>query len=121
MSLENLDLSYNKISKIPSTINDLVRLRELNIEFNQLKDIDNLNLTSLVDLRLSNNKIRSLPNINQLINLQRLYIASNGLNISNQTFYLNNLISICLGENEIKNINSLFLMGIHAGQRPLMA
>ncbi|KAH0620203.1 hypothetical protein JD844_020248 [Phrynosoma platyrhinos] len=65
-SLRKLDLSHNRIKKLPATIGDLVCLQELNLQDNHLESFNvalcNSTLQkSLRSLDLSQNKIRALP------------------------------------------------------------
>ncbi|XP_044292319.1 leucine-rich repeat protein 1 isoform X2 [Varanus komodoensis] len=64
--LRKLDLSHNRIKKLPATIGDLVCLQELNLQDNQLESFGvalcNSTLQkSLQSLDLSQNKIQALP------------------------------------------------------------
>lgn len=63
-NLVTLDLSKNSISQISSHLNSLFVLRNLYLDSNQLRQIDNhslKNLTSLQDLGLANNALEKVP------------------------------------------------------------
>ncbi|XP_062974347.1 leucine-rich repeat protein 1 [Elgaria multicarinata webbii] len=78
-SLRKLDLSHNRIKKLPATIGDLVNLQELNLQDNHLESfcvaLCNSTLRkSLQSLDLSQNKIQALPaqfcHLRELIHLK---------------------------------------------------
>jgi Leucine-rich repeat (LRR) protein len=71
-ALRKLDLSFNRISKIDN-LDSLKELRELNLSFNQIEAIDNLHkLPQLRVVNLNNNKIRMLENLKGLRKLETL-------------------------------------------------
>ncbi|CAG5106181.1 Similar to lgr4: Leucine-rich repeat-containing G-protein coupled receptor 4 (Danio rerio) [Cotesia congregata] len=87
-SLENLseliylDMSENKISEINNALNNLVQLKTLILENNQLIDIPNIsNLKNLEYFSVSNNNLTSLKryNFDNLLNLKILKLSHNGL------------------------------------------
>ena len=56
-SIKQVDLSLNKIESLPDDIDDYTSLFELDLSYNNLKNIPNLqNLTNLVFLKLSHNQ-----------------------------------------------------------------
>ncbi|KAI9245437.1 hypothetical protein BY458DRAFT_551481 [Sporodiniella umbellata] len=79
-----LDISRNKLSRLPSQIVYLKQLRVLNVMSNRLSDISTelLELEHLQVLNLSQNQIKSLPPEmpNLLCNLVTLRIAANQIN-----------------------------------------
>lgn len=65
-NLRKLDLSHNRIKKLPATTGDLVSLQELNLQDNQLESFSmalchSSLRKSLQSLDLSQNKIAALP------------------------------------------------------------
>lgn len=65
-NLKKLDLSHNRIKKLPATIGDLIHLQELNLNDNHLESFSvalcqSTLKKSLRSLDLSKNKIKALP------------------------------------------------------------
>ncbi|XP_041111141.1 lumican-like [Polyodon spathula] len=82
-SLEMLYVDHNGISKLPDNyLQKLPKLQYLRISHNQLVDsgipADFFNVTSLIELDLSFNKLRSIPAVNE--NLENLYLQVNEIN-----------------------------------------
>ncbi|KAK1168822.1 lumican [Acipenser oxyrinchus oxyrinchus] len=82
-SLEMLYADHNEISKLPDNyLQKLPKLQYLRISHNQLVDssipADFFNVTSLIELDLSFNKLQSIPVVNE--NLENLYLQVNKLN-----------------------------------------
>jgi len=77
--LEELDLRGNKISSLPAEFGELKELRKLDLYENQLSFITPLlNLISLEELKIGDNKIEDIPdNIDMLKNLKALSLSSN--------------------------------------------
>lgn len=76
-ALEELDLSNNKISKIPD-LGRCRKIQELDISRNQVSDLSGLKgLPSLTVLRAENNQIATLESLGKLRGLQELYLSSN--------------------------------------------
>jgi Leucine-rich repeat (LRR) protein len=62
MSLKILDLSHNRISDMPNDFGNLLAIRELNLAYNKLRQIDPV--TMLIRLRIlnvSHNLLTSIP------------------------------------------------------------
>lgn len=100
-SLQKLDLSYNHLLHVPADIPGLAHLQELDLtsnyleEFttwplasmqilalgsNKLTDLQYLgNFSNLIELYLSDNKLHAVPDLSNLIHLQVLDLADNGL------------------------------------------
>ena len=79
--LQEIDLSFNKITKIDILFNcEFSELKKLNLSHNEISDIsclkDNLKCEKLVHLDLSDNKITKLNKI-KLINLNCLKLLNN--------------------------------------------
>ncbi len=68
-----------KISSLPSSIDNLTNLESLYLEWNDLQELPNSfsSLTSLKNLAISNNYLSSLPYIGSLINLTYLDLGYN--------------------------------------------
>ncbi|RXM27302.1 Lumican [Acipenser ruthenus] len=82
-ALEMLYADHNEISKLPvNYLQKLPKLQYLRISHNQLVDsgipADFFNVTSLIELDLSFNKLQSIPVINE--NLENLYLQVNEIN-----------------------------------------
>jgi internalin A len=78
--LTHLDISDNKLRKIPDELGYLVNLTYLNLSKNQLSEVpDTLEmLRYLTDLDLSQNRLKAIPRVlGRHENLKRLYISSN--------------------------------------------
>ena len=69
IALENLEPDRNNLTHIPLSINALIKLKRLSIGFNQLKNVDIINLPSLTSLYLTGNNLTNLPgNIGKSMN-----------------------------------------------------
>ena len=76
-SLRRLDLSFNKLTKIDN-LDSLKELRELNLSFNQIEMIEHLGkLPNLRVVTLNHNKIRKIENLKNLRKLEVLNLAGN--------------------------------------------
>lgn len=100
--LKVLDLSRNRLREVPFDLSKLVNLTSLNLSYNDLEqlpkfdnkklstfdasnnklndfaEISNVNMTCLQELKLSNNKIKTIPNnINVLPSLKTLDLSHN--------------------------------------------
>lgn len=84
-SLRKLDLSHNRIKKLPATIGDLVCLQELSLQDNHLEEFSPALCSStlqksLQSLDLSQNRIQALPAaFCQLRELVHLKLDENGM------------------------------------------
>jgi len=78
---QRLDLSNNKITKIPSTFSLLVKLEELYVMSNNLESLpENLSPATLRVVKASNNNINRLPeSIRFCVNLEVLHMDGNPL------------------------------------------
>ena len=111
VTLRKLDLSFNRILKIDN-LDSLKELRELNLSFNLIETIDNLHkIPQLRSVNLNQNKIRQLENLRGLRKLEILSIAGNlleDLTISGGGEPLLELKEINAGKNKIQVIKSSF-------------
>ena len=104
-----LSLASNKFSKIPVSVFYLQNLIFFDISNNMINQIDeNLfaNLSKLIKLNLSNNRLKYIPStIRIMSNLQELFIDKNELeNIPNEIIYLRYLKKLNIGYNQIQVI-----------------
>ena len=108
-----LSLASNKFNKIPTSIYYLQNLIFFDISNNMINEIDeNLfgNLSKLIKLNLSSNKLRYIPkSIQNMINLQELYLDKNELqSIPNELINLRLLKILKIGWNKISTIQPNF-------------
>ena len=83
-TLQRLDLSYNKISKIPEGISSLKKLKVLKLFFNNITTLPKSigRLESLEELDLHSNRIENLPkSITNLKALKILELTNNNLKL----------------------------------------
>ncbi len=105
--LNSLNLSNNKLVNITiNTFNGLTRLNLLDLSFNQLKsfEVNNSGLMKLKCLYLNNNQLTSIKIIQNLINLESLYLDDNYIEI----YCFNGLFKLkwlTMQNNQIKSIN----------------
>lgn len=101
--LKNVNLSNNTISNF-SALNGMSSLQEINISNNNLTNLPSeiTSLTSLKSLNASNNNITQFTNLQNLQNLEWLSLENNSLvNIPTEISSLQNLIHLNLGRNKI--------------------
>jgi len=88
--LEHLDLSYNEIEVIENL--DGLNLQKLNLMNNRIKLITGLdNLPNLIELNISKNQISRLKGLQSLVNLRYLYLSSNLISRAKQVAYISEL------------------------------
>lgn len=83
VQLEQLNISFNAISAIPSNISFLGGLKKLDCRNNWIKQLPNefCKLKSLQILHLSHNLLEELPGeFSNLLNLKQIYLENNRLN-----------------------------------------
>ena len=99
-SIEMLDLSHNNISECSNYLHCLVKLKKLNLSFNNLSTIPSLcdrdGFSTIEYLDLSYNNIESIESdrVDKLESLKYLNLKSNLLNSINQLNNLNKLASV---------------------------
>lgn len=110
--LEKLSLSNVQLSYIyPTTMNDLVKLLELDLSHNQIQVLDDIfnNTIHLKVLKLHNNQLIAVPNVCSLINLEILTLNDNEIPyIDHQQFAckMSSLKQLWLNNNQIMFISS---------------
>ncbi|MBK8444787.1 MAG: leucine-rich repeat domain-containing protein [Sphingobacteriales bacterium] len=103
-----LDLGGFGLTTIPSELDNLAHLQELNLSYNNISEIKGLdNLSNLQQLYLDNNQISEIKGLDMLSNLQRLDLYSNK---NSEIMVLDNLGSLQelnLYDNQISEIKGL--------------
>lgn len=101
--LQHLDLSDNKLTKIPPEIGQCTDLESLNLDNNYLRLLPRQigSLKNLIQLTVQKNKLRYLPDeIGKLTNLTALNVSENQLNLLPlTTATLKNLRTVNLQKN----------------------
>lgn len=112
-SLEEIDLSFNKISKIDNDENDIYvyrKLKKLNLSYNQLSNLPDAIFNNIVELEyldLSHNFITNitLTTFEGIKKLKVLYLSHNNIeDINSSLFRFNKLTELYVNNNKIKNI-----------------
>ena len=105
--LETLDLSFNKITEIQN-LDKLSNLTLLDLSFNQITVIKNLDkLNNLSQLELSYNQITTIQNLDKLNNLSQLDLSYNQITAIQNLDKLNNLSQLDFSYNQITTIQNL--------------
>lgn len=104
----SIDLADNQIIEINSDLSCLKNLQDLNLSFNKIIEIDNLNkLNFIKKLDLWNNQIIKIDNLDNLKTLNDLHLWYNKLTSTSGLERLTNLTSLKLQHNEISDISYL--------------
>ena len=108
-TMEELDLYDNRINHISSSIKRLVKLKNLDLSFNKIKNIKNLEtLTKLENLYFVQNKIKEIKNLETLTSLKNLELGGNKIEyISENLNTLVNLQQLWLGKNKIHKFENM--------------
>lgn len=110
-NLTSIKLSNNKLNHLPEYFGNYRALRSLNLSSNYFETFPDFlcDLTSLVDLDISFNTIKSLPNVGQLTALERFWATNNLLTNSFTEDFKNlgNLREIDIRFNGLSNIDVL--------------
>lgn len=107
IQLKVLNLEGNNITSI-NNLKSLTNLEKLNLNQNKITEIKNLDsLTNLKELYLSRNNIEEIKGLNQLINLRLLDLSWNSIFEINGLGSLEKIEELYLSNNRIKKINHL--------------
>ncbi|SCU97645.1 LAFA_0G12464g1_1 [Lachancea sp. 'fantastica'] len=109
-TMEEIDLYDNKIKHISSSVNRLTELKSLDLSFNKIKHIKNVDqLTKLEHLYFVQNKISTIENLSTLKALKNLELGGNQISrIEPESFLgLENLQQLWLGKNSIPRLMHL--------------
>ncbi|CAL9737919.1 protein phosphatase 1 regulatory subunit Sds22p [Monosporozyma servazzii] len=109
-TMEDLDFYDNRIKHISKYVNKLVHLKSLDLSFNNIKHIKNIDkLTELENLYFVQNKIDKIEGLNSLHNLKNLELGGNGITQIEPGCLdgLDKLEEIWLGKNYIPRLINL--------------
>lgn len=107
-NLQHLEIYQGLLKHISSNIAVLTNLKVVDLSFNEIRVIENLDsLIHLEKLYLSNNKISSVEGLENLSNLKVLELGSNKIRSINSGCMrpLKNLEALWLGKNKIASFN----------------
>ncbi|WPK23637.1 hypothetical protein PUMCH_000879 [Australozyma saopauloensis] len=107
--LEELDLYDNRINHISSAVNNLTKLKNLDLSFNKIKNIKNIDrLVDLENLYFVQNKISEIKNLSTLKKLKNLELGGNRVaEILPEMLELPALEQLWLGKNKIARFQNL--------------
>ncbi|CAK9435616.1 uncharacterized protein LODBEIA_P03430 [Lodderomyces beijingensis] len=107
-TLEELDFYDNRINHISSSIQHLANLKNLDLSFNKIKNIKNLEaLVKLENLYFVANKIREIKNLETLTKVTNLELGSNKIEVIENIDKLVDLAQLWLGKNRIRKLQNL--------------
>ncbi|KAI9677156.1 MAG: hypothetical protein M1829_002730 [Trizodia sp. TS-e1964] len=105
--LRSLDLSFNKIRTIKN-VNHLCELRDLYFVQNKISNIQGLDgLSKLKNLELAANRIREIQNVQTLAGLEQLWLGKNKITEMKNLSTLVNLKILSIQSNRITAITGL--------------
>lgn len=107
--LEELDLYDNRINHISSAVNKFTKLQNLDLSFNKIKNIKNIDrLVNLENLYFVQNKISEIKNLENLKKLKNLELGGNRISVILPTMTeLPSLEQLWLGKNKIARFENL--------------
>lgn len=109
-TMEELDFYDNKITHISKYVNNLTNLKSLDLSFNMIKHIKNIDkLVNLENIYFVQNKIKKIENLSTLKSLRNLELGGNNIHeLEVESFKgLENLEEIWLGKNFIPKLVNL--------------
>jgi len=101
-----LDLSKNNIDDI-SVLGSLSKLQQINLSYNQIEEIPNLNARLLKSLDLKENKINIIQGLQQMITLELLDLRKNKITEISGLEGLHSLNALRLSDNQISEVQGL--------------
>ncbi|KAF7675368.1 Protein phosphatase 1 regulatory subunit SDS22 [Astathelohania contejeani] len=104
-NLKVLDLSFNCISHIPDI--NLIFLEELYLICNDITEISGLNLPSLKKLDIASNNISKIKNLELLVNLEELYLGNNDIEVLENIEHLSKLKVLGIQNNLLTYVDCL--------------
>ncbi|MDA2637338.1 S-layer homology domain-containing protein [Bacillus cereus] len=105
-NLESLDLSNNKITNV-APLTEMKNVTYLTLAGNQIEDIKALYSLPLTDLVLTRNKVKDLSGIEQMKQLEELWIGKNEIKDVTPLSKMTQLKQLHLPNNELKDITPL--------------
>lgn len=111
-NLEELDFYDNRINHISSAVNKFTNLKNLDLSFNKIKNIKNIDkLVELENLYFVQNKISEIKNLETLKKLRNLELGGNRLALILPVMLeLPSLTQLWLGKNKISRLQNLDLL-----------
>ncbi|KAI3406734.2 sds22 [Candida oxycetoniae] len=107
-TLQELDFYDNRINHISSSIKHLTKLQNLDLSFNKIKNIKNLEtLTELENLYFVANNIREIRNLDNLTKIKNLELGGNKIEVIENIEKLVNITQLWLGKNRIRKFQNL--------------
>lgn len=108
-TMEELDFYDNRINHISSQVGKLKNLKTLDLSFNKIRNIKNLEaLTKLENLYFVQNKIREIKNVECLSSLKNLELGGNRIeHIDECVSAVPSLEELWLGKNKIHKLENL--------------
>lgn len=106
--VSSIELSHNKLTEIPKELACFSKIRELKLNWNQIREIENLkSLKNLRSLELKSNKISNIKGLEGLNNLNQLNLSENNISEIKNLESLIKLEILDLSHNKIKEIKNL--------------
>lgn len=108
-NLEELDFYDNRINHISSQVNKFIKLKNLDLSFNKIKNIKNIDqLVDLENLYFVQNKIKEIKNIEPLQKLKNLELGGNKIEeIGEPLRSMPSIQELWLGKNRISQFKNL--------------
>ena len=106
-SLREMDVYDNKIKAITTDFNVFPHLRVLDLSYNNVRIIENLDIPTLEVLFLTENKITKIQNLDKLPNLKQLELGSNRIRKIENLENLPHLEDLWLGKNKISKLEGI--------------